>query len=365
MLKIKELIWEITTECNNGCSYCGSSGLPHVTKNLSDTYIIEIAKKIVEYPPEEVNISGGDPTLVGINIHKQIVDMFHNANIIPKIIVNPISIIKNNDAVFINIINLYDAVGMSVNTEDELTVFNEHKAKLDMSKVTFISNFNKSNLWMFDIIYNLAKDTNRPWQVQYTMFKDESKLAIYESELAIKQFYTKLADAQNSYTKIVFGDNINAGSCTAGINTLGILASGDVVPCLSMRAWVDDIKDHIQDNLLRPGTNLEFIWQTKFKEQRFSTFKSCMEHCKNTAFRKEVQEILNAEPKPIPWKDIIDAPVPTMPVTPKYPPNDIVMVYGVQMDERGPWNIPVNIIETSDLPSWDELKRKHKEDKDE
>jgi MoaA/NifB/PqqE/SkfB family radical SAM enzyme len=57
-LKLKELIWEITGECKNNCSYCGSKKTND--KTVSDGVVLQIANKIAKYPPNEINISGGD-----------------------------------------------------------------------------------------------------------------------------------------------------------------------------------------------------------------------------------------------------------------------------------------------------------------
>lgn len=287
---------------------------------------------------------------------------------------NPISIVKNNLNTVNSIIGLYDAVGFSINTEDEFTIFSEHKHKLDMNKITFISNFNKSNLWMFDRLYKMAAETNRLWQIQLTMFHENNTLAIYDSQIAIEEFFTKLAKARGNYSKIIFGDNITCNECTAGINTLGILATGEVIPCLSMRAWTDNVYASSQGNLLSKESTLKDIWENNFKDQRFYKFRSCIHHCKSVGCRKEVQDILSST-KSIPndHKIVIpDLTKPNIPVWPdpkKYPgdPN-IVMVYGVQMDHRGPWNISVNggidpeILEN--LPSWTELQNKYKNNKD-
>jgi len=355
MLDLKEIIWEITAKCNNGCSYCGSAGVTKTLDNPTDDDLITIAKEIALYPPEEINISGGDPTLVDVTVHKEIVRIFKEANIIPKILINPISFSRNGEEPVLDIINLYDAIGISVNTEEEYLLLNGALITfgLDMNKVTIISNFNKSNLWMFDNILSMASKHNRPWQVMVTMFPLPSDDAIYESDLAVNEFFSKIRSAQTTFNKLILADNINAGQCTAGTHSLGILYTGDVVPCLSMRAWDPDIDSQVQGNLLNDST-LRGIWENNFKEQRFGGFKCCQDHCNNIGRRKDVQDVVI----PGEFPDFPDFPkCPTIPKYPNkpndWPPRDIVMVYGVSRDnttcETNP--TPYN------GPSWEELAK--------
>ena len=81
-IKLKEIVWEITGECNNGCTYCGSKSIRTI-KNSNKT-ILTIAKAIAQYPPEEINISGGDPFLVEPDIHEEIVHLFKIKNVVCK-----------------------------------------------------------------------------------------------------------------------------------------------------------------------------------------------------------------------------------------------------------------------------------------
>lgn len=371
MIDLKEIIWEITAQCKNGCAYCGSADITDVS-NLPNEDLITIAKNIAAYPPKEINISGGDPTLVDVTVHKEIVKIFREAGIIPKILINPISLSKYGVDVVSNIVELYDAIGVSINTEEEYSIFYDNFTSLRfINSVTIISNFNKSNLWLFDKLLDLAKTYNRPWQIMVTMYPLNNDNAIYESELATTEFFNKIGKINytpSKYNKVILADNINAGKCTAGIHSLGILDNGDVVPCLSMRAW-DDIYQQVQGNILCSNFEnpLKHIWENEFRAQRFSKFKCCQDHCNNIG-RQYVSK-----------KDPLDFPLnpmsPTIPTYPNipspkwpkpndYPPSDIVMVYGVGMDRHTMWELPTPEIDTSNIPSWEEIVKKQQDKKD-
>ena len=98
-LKLKEIIWEITGKCDNKCPYCGSK---EVWNEEIDEYAIrKIASRICEYPPGEINISGGDPLLVPFEIHRDIVEAFKEKGIQCKILINPKTFINNSFYSFI------------------------------------------------------------------------------------------------------------------------------------------------------------------------------------------------------------------------------------------------------------------------
>jgi molybdenum cofactor biosynthesis enzyme MoaA len=58
-LELQEIVWEITGECKNGCSYCGSKDAWNCITDVDK--ICKIADEIAKYPPKEINMSGGDP----------------------------------------------------------------------------------------------------------------------------------------------------------------------------------------------------------------------------------------------------------------------------------------------------------------
>jgi len=277
--KLKEIIWEITGECKNNCVHCGSKEVFNI--KTSENNIKAILESIAKYPPEQINISGGDPLLVSFELHERIVKRLKSVNTICKIIVNPKSINKK-----CNILNLYDYIGISINDVSEINFFIETmmpacKTELH-DKITIISNFNLSNIFAYDEIDKFVKENNFGWQIQFTVFKDKSSLALYENDDAINFLQNKINSSIANGTKLIVADNMNNGQCSAGLYSCGILANGYVVPCLSMRSWVHDIDLLLEGNLLKACENpLKKIWENGFKDYRYSQFKCCKDHCKN------------------------------------------------------------------------------------
>jgi MoaA/NifB/PqqE/SkfB family radical SAM enzyme len=270
-LLLNEIIWEITAKCRNNCSYCGSKeawDLP-----FAEDDVRAIANAIAEYPPNEINISGGDPLLVDVKIHEYIVNLLKAKNVKCKILVNPKSL--KLDQAF-DILNLYDHVGISINTQEELDLFN---IKLRTS-YTVITNFNIYNFFLAEKIGQQIPD-NYTWQVQFTMYKNAQHPAgLWNHPVALQQLNDSLGKFTN--LNIVVADNGNQGECAAGLNSLGILVNGDVVPCLSYRSWMEDM--YVVGNLITEP--LKSIWMNKFQEYRFEEKHIC---CKDMCSRQQIR----------------------------------------------------------------------------
>jgi organic radical activating enzyme len=281
-LALQEIIWEITSQCNNHCEYCGSKeGWGKVT--YSDT-IKYIADKIAEYPPKEIDISGGDPLVVDYATHEYVVNLLRGRGVKCKILVNPKSIEGENYP----ILDLYDHVGISINTPEELQCF-ENLAFGKELTYTVITNFNILNSYMAkSIAEKLPHETI--WQIQFTMYRNpDSKEALWNHPVALERLNEDLGSITHLIT--VMADNCNAGLCGAGLNTMGITATGDVIPCLSMRSWMEDDALQVMGNLLDPDTSLKNLWMDKFKEQRFEEVECCKDKCNHQLITPKPPEV--------------------------------------------------------------------------
>jgi MoaA/NifB/PqqE/SkfB family radical SAM enzyme len=289
ILKIDEIIWEVCGACRNGCSYCGSK--EGWNTPINEETIKKIVDKIVEYKRvKEINISGGDPLLVSLSTHAYITNNFRTIGIKPKILINPRSFqIEPDRHTKFKILDMYSWIGISINEEIEIEYFEDYLVDWVNRniKVTIISNFNVTNVFMFAKIRELVNRFKLTWQIQYTVYNDpKDKMALYNSEEANKYFYENIQSAMDVGTKIVVADNMNEGTCGAGSNSIGILSNGDVVPCLSMRSWVPELYKLVQGNII--GRPLSSIWQTEFTTYRFDEYKCCKDHCNNKCFKRSI-----------------------------------------------------------------------------
>ena len=58
-----EILWEFTLKCNKNCSYCGSKAILNNIKPDDIKYSNEyIANQIIKVHPNEVTITGGEPS---------------------------------------------------------------------------------------------------------------------------------------------------------------------------------------------------------------------------------------------------------------------------------------------------------------
>ena len=347
-LELKEIIWEVIQKCNNGCTYCGSKD--GWKKEINEDHVKRVADEIRKYNPLNIDItlSGGDPLLLSLDTHKYIVERLGGQNNKVKIIINPKSFntTKETRTALNNKLFLYDWVGVSVNTLEELALFKSfytdyfsslHDTRKPIN-ITIITNFNLENIFIFDKIKEVANDRDLIWQIQYTIYKDkDNPLAIYNNDAAYEHLNELITSAFKD-TKILLADNLNNGKCGAGSCSIGILANGDVVPCLSMRSWNDD-KDIVQGNIIE--TQLEYIWKNMFKNYRFCEFGCCKDWCGNKAFaevayaKKDKKELPTIEDlKDFPYEPINVDPLPyEIPPTYVYgvgtKPRPNVVLYGV------------------------------------
>ena len=321
-LQLKEIIWEITGECHNNCSYCGSKKTND--KKSSDEIILKIADKIAAYPPKEINISGGDPLTVSENIHDEILKKFKNKDIICKIIVNTKSFKGNAEKR--NIIEKYDWAGVSINSKKDVELMGFEY----LSKYTVITNFNVANLYDFDTIEDYVIKHKKFWTIQHTMYNDPNNLlAIYhdENKSAFETLQNKIF---NSKAKIILSDNVNGEiGCGAGLCSLGITYEGKVIPCLSMRSWEENIEEDFVSNSILEN-DLEEIWINDFNEQRFGCFKCCKDACNNKYLSIEESEVTKEKKSML---DIIDGLIKTNP-SPNINDFNRTLVYGTFMPDN-------------------------------
>jgi len=324
---LKEIIWEITGKCENRCSYCGSKNQWDDVINIDS--IKTILQRIYDYPPEELNISGGDPLLVPVYIHDEITKRMAEKKVTCKILINPKSFYNSNLEQLNErkkILSLYSWIGISINTKEELDHYMNYL--LTFSNVTIITNFNLTNIFLFDTLLNLVKDKNFTWQIQYTMYpRMNDDRAIYNNEEAYTHLQNKINENIGS-AKILLADNMNSSVCGAGLYNLGILANGDVVGCLSERSW-KNVLDPV-GNLVDSDTSLKFLWENSFKQYRFESFKCCKDYCKNKPMvisylqdKVDIEKILIS-----PGTDKTWVPYPQQPFNPPFQ----VTLYGVSPD---------------------------------
>ncbi|MFA5999919.1 MAG: SPASM domain-containing protein [Candidatus Paceibacterota bacterium] len=305
-LGLKEIIWEVCGACNIRCSYCGSKECWN--DKIDEKKIRKIADAIALYPPEQIDISGGNPMLVSYGTHKYIVSKLKktkckvliNAKVLNDSVDNYLTCLDN-----MNKLDLYSWIGLSINTKDEInsfrsTTFNK-KVEFLKGKVTVITNFNADNLDLFNDIYAVVKDLGCLWQIQFTVYKGNSKKAIYLNEELLSRFDSYLSNTFDP--NIILADNMNSSNCAAGKHSIGILNNGDVIPCLSMRSWLD-VKEVVEGNILKKS--LKSIWESGFGKYRFSDFKCCKDHCKNRVF--STFRLAPYFPQPFENYPTIDAP---------------------------------------------------------
>ena len=89
----KEILWEFTLKCNKNCCYCGSKDIlkkeleEHEKNGYETIGQIGIAMYITEVHPDEVTITGGEPSCEYEELVKS-VEILYKAGIKVKILTN-------------------------------------------------------------------------------------------------------------------------------------------------------------------------------------------------------------------------------------------------------------------------------------
>ena len=110
-LKLREVIWEATLKCDGDCKYCGSKAVKS-EKNPSNLDIANIASELVNYPPEIVVLSGGEPGCLDPVVLGNIIKMLSDAGIKVRVVTNG-RVLSYADS--IPNFELLDRIGWSVN----------------------------------------------------------------------------------------------------------------------------------------------------------------------------------------------------------------------------------------------------------
>jgi len=272
-IKLKEVLWEITNQCNRSCSYCGSRDIINCGEDTPLVKKLEIADEIGKNA-ESVTISGGEPFNMNPDDLSGCVTILrgHGCNV---------AVVTNGDKLYNSHFGIFDRVGVSLNTPEDCktisSIFTHRINSEHYSSIVFIVNINKINFFDVDSIIQTAKNFNIPIQFQLTMYKTKDDAMINGEHIATtRDKLTKFCKAES--VSFVFADNLQEShECSAGIRTCGVLFNGDVVPCLSERSW--KLAPRVQGNLLIH--NMSVVWKDAFKGCRFEDDYKCCRDCFN------------------------------------------------------------------------------------
>jgi len=318
ILKLEEILWEITPKCNKNCKYCGSKD---ITKNepLSDDQVLKIAERIVEYKVNEVTLTGGEPSTLSDELLSQVIEILDNSGCKVKII--------SNGGIFDKFIpwdKVY-CIGLSVNfpsdyKEDHVVTTTEY-----CDNITIVTNFGSHNIWEFDKLAEIAKNF-KLWQIQLTMGSEYQLLAD-----GIKYLRDKIRSLKN--VSYVLADNLQSEhTCSAGIRSCSILYNGDVITCLSERSY-NSTGLYTWGNLLKES--LANIWEPGFRNIRFGPCdrKCCRDFIEYPSDEKVETKKLVPEKVDGTTREILEKVVPIT------NPED----FGSEKDDTDPWSQPYEV----------------------
>jgi organic radical activating enzyme len=327
----QEILWEFTLKCNKNCCYCGSKNILNNIKSDDIKYSNEyIANQIVKVHPDEVTITGGEPSCEYEELVK-CVKILYDAGIKVKILTNGYLFqqMAGNYEIGDELDKMTTCYGLSINEPNDLNSTGAFYSIKD--KTTIITNFGTHNINDFDKIAKFAMQYNC-WQVQLTIGNE------YQLDLdQIEELEEKLKKVETcGLIKIVRADNFTCGKCKAGIYGFSITHNGLIVPCLSYRSWKSDMM--VQGSV----NEIETIWKNGFKFNRTRKFvPSCktISGIEKLCLSDEQTEELSKFPEKIELPDGLFDECKKIKNPEKL--SDVVFVYGVVNPKDNDWNTPV------------------------
>ena len=321
--ELKEIIFESTTDCHNGCDYCGSKDILNKDKfdiNTFETIVNKLSYYAHNVNGFSLNVSGGDPLLINYDEHRFLYDALAEKCEL-KILINPLSFkYKVNERLdnILETLSLYSLIGVSVNTIEELNFLESLPLGYLPYSYTVITNFNLDNIFEYSSIEKFIVKRRLSWQIQYTTYKGKNPKALYHNDDAKAYLFNKIGKSIENGTKLILADDLNTGVCSAGFYSLGILSNGDVVPCLSNRSWEDPLT--IVGNVTKQ--TLEDIWINGFASRRCTDSICCKDIC-NAPYIPEIKTN----------KLTIDYTYPSKlnGISPESSNTNIAMMYGVSI----------------------------------
>lgn len=350
---MREIIWEYTLRCSKRCDYCGSKNVLD-SAELSNDDKIRTAASIVDYKmagcgPDSVDISGGEPSETDPATLLDVVRILSDGGIEVKILTNGglFDKIMTSTDEWKCIADLVSTIGYSVNTAEDTAKAVKLKgdSRLDdfhRGKITIITNFGRHNFWDYQRLADVGHMFGA-WQVQLTSGKEY----ILPSN-GIAMLRNMLTDHPNA----VMGDDLSVECrCQAGRQTMGILADGQAVPCLSMRCW-DDIRQVPKDRKL-PTISLQEAWETDplIRDYRFGRTAKCCRDEFDYPTSAAVELPKGSESPAPPGKTITHPPLEIEIAKPSRPDkNMVVCMYAVFSNYDSPSDYKIESVTTTSTP---------------
>jgi len=307
-LKLKEIIWEVTLKCSNGCKYCGSKTVLR-RDNPPFEQLDRIAQEIVSYGVNTVTLSGGEPGELPSEHLDHIIQTLTDGGIDVRIVTNGKILAQWS---WYKQIDKVTCIGLSVNEEWPYWFDYVDGHEKD---ITIITNFGTHNVWQFDALSEFVRSSGfGTWQIQLTM----GEFQLPPNGISYLRERIRNHTTGVSY---ILADNLqDEHTCSAGISTCGITADGDVIACLSERACNNGIATPY-GNLNKQ--TLKEIWESQFKDIRFGAgyTHSCRKCIKYPAIERLTPTIAPKPATPLPEQPI-ELPDPYKPLE--------VTLYGVR-----------------------------------
>lgn len=262
MYELKEVVIEITQKCNLGCLHCGSAcGYRAAGDELSIEEWKDVLKQLAEMEVKKIVFSGGEPTLK--KGFEELLSCAKRFGIKVGFISNGLVLFSESLQKVMRESKPF-AVGLSIDglkeTHNKIRGNKEswrglmqnisllQELEIQICAVTTLNKLNYREMPKLAGLLDLIEIDS--WQLQLAMpsgrmhgqagllLSEDEFRAICLSVLSLRKQYSRLNIQAADCFGIAPEDSIRSffwGGCSAGINSIGIDAVGNVMPCLSLQ----------------------------------------------------------------------------------------------------------------------------------
>lgn len=234
--------WELTYNCPNNCIYCYQKKLKSLGNNgIENKYVIDTLKVLSTMGCNSITYSGGDPLVYDgfVNILKETALLGIKINVYSSGLYLNDTLLKIMSEIKIDNVEI-TILGGTEETNDKLMgkpgAFNQlftniNKLVKNNINVVLKTTLLKDNIHEFEIMEKISTNlVNKKLLVNTRLLKQydtesEDISSMGASSKQLRTFYCNNIDNLQPYTR----NKITM--CEAGVSTVGITPSGNVLPC--------------------------------------------------------------------------------------------------------------------------------------
>lgn len=300
---------EVTTECNLNCIHCYQDRTLKIASNhksIAEEDIECIKRELETVTPHYLILSGGEPLIIGKRLFYIAKEM---RNYCRKLFLTTNGqLVRNYPA---SLFNIFDGVQISLDGPKEIhemirgkgtfeeAIYASRYLKNEEISVSFLMALHALNMNYIEQTYEIARSFNAPFGVERVSPVGDGKnvkpIDINEWKDSLKLIVNKnigcgdpLAFIFKKNFKTKLNPNKITGGCMAGVASLTITTSLDILPCVRLRMSVGNLKNSsLRDIWINSSVLKKFRNRSAFKGKcGVCNYRNICGGCRTDAYAK-------------------------------------------------------------------------------